>query len=54
MKYNQWKVAPPCPEGRRALEEAGFAVGEEFFLAAAAPAMFEVPARAAKAADRGR
>lgn len=39
---------------RRALEEAGFAVGEDIFLAAAAPAMFEVPARAAKAADRGR
>ena len=24
MKYSKWKVAPPCPEGRQALEEAGF------------------------------
>ena len=24
MKYNKWKVAPPCPEGRQVLEEAGF------------------------------
>ena len=23
MKYKQWKVAPPCPRGQRALEEAG-------------------------------
>ena len=23
MKYRQWKVAPPCPEGQRELEEAG-------------------------------
>ena len=24
MKYSKWKVAPPCPEGRQALEGAGF------------------------------
>ena len=23
MKYERWRLAPPCPEGRRALEEAG-------------------------------
>ena len=23
MKYRQWQVAPPCPEGQRALEELG-------------------------------
>ena len=23
MKYEHWRLAPPCPEGRRALEEAG-------------------------------
>ena len=23
MKYACWRLAPPCPEGRRALEEAG-------------------------------
>ena len=23
MKYKHWKVAPPCPEARAALEEAG-------------------------------
>ena len=23
MKYRQWKVAPPCPEGQWELEEAG-------------------------------
>ena len=23
LKYRQWQLAPPCPEGRRALEEAG-------------------------------
>ena len=24
MKYKQWQVAPPCPEGQRALEAAGY------------------------------
>lgn len=24
MKYKQWQVAAPCPEGQRALEQAGF------------------------------
>ena len=24
MKYKQWQVAPPCPEGQLALERAGF------------------------------
>ena len=23
MKYKQWSVAPPCPEGELALREAG-------------------------------
>ena len=23
MKYKQWQVAAPCPEGQRALERAG-------------------------------
>ena len=23
MKYACWRLVPPCPEGRRALEEAG-------------------------------
>ena len=24
MKYKQWQVAPPCPEGQLALERAGY------------------------------
>ena len=23
MKFKEWSVAPPCPDGRRALEESG-------------------------------
>jgi len=23
MKFKQWQVAPPCPEGQRALEAGG-------------------------------